>query len=131
MGADEIGPLLARGMAAADYDNDGDMDVAIATIGGPLALLQNNGAQGHWLTVTLDNFAPGTKLLATLPDGRTLVRELRCGSSYLASEDPRFHLGLGSADHVTKLALVLPNGHRLEFNDFPANRIFQVTVPQN
>ncbi len=130
VGAEDIGPLLARGMAAADYDNDGDMDVAIVTIGGPLVLLQNNGANGNWLTVALDNFAPGARLSATLPDGRTLARELRCGSSYLASEDPRFHLGLGQAQQVARLELVLPNGRRLEFNNLPANQIFQVSVPR-
>ena len=47
-------------MAAADYDNDGDLDVAIGTIGGSLALLQNEGATGNWLTVALDQFHPGS-----------------------------------------------------------------------
>lgn len=126
VGAKEIGPLLARGMAVADYDNDGDMDVAIATIGSPLTLLQTSGATGNWLTVSLDNFAPGTKLFATLPNGRTLIRELHCGSSYLASEDPRFHLGLGDAQQITHLRIVMPDGTQMEFNNIPANQIVYV-----
>ena len=40
-----------RGLAAADYDNDGDVDVAINSIGGPLALLRNSGSDGRWLEV--------------------------------------------------------------------------------
>ena len=46
------GPVLnGRGLAAADYDNDGDLDIAVSSIGGPLALLRNSGAEGHWLEV--------------------------------------------------------------------------------
>ncbi len=127
IGAQEIGPQIARGLAAADYDNDGDMDVAVATIGGPLLLLQNSGASGNWLTVDLADFAPGTRLTATLPDGRTLTQELRCGSSYLASEDPRFHLGLGAAEQV-RLDITLPDGEMIAFSEVAANQIFRVTT---
>ena len=57
-----------RGLAAADYDNDGDLDVAINSIGGPLLLLRNSGAAGHWLEVKLSGFAPGTRVTAVLPE---------------------------------------------------------------
>lgn len=130
VGAQEIGPLLARGMAAADYDNDGDLDIAIATIGGPLTLLQTDGATGNWLVVSLDNFLPGTRLSATLPDGRLLVREFYCGSSYLASEDPRFHLGLGEVDQVKQLTITLPDQRQLTYQDVPANQILTVSSSQ-
>jgi hypothetical protein len=128
IGAQEVGPLLARGMAAADYDHDGDMDMAIATIGGPLVLLESSGATGNWLMVNLDDFAPGTKLAATLADGRVLVRELHCGSSYLASEDPRFHLGLGTAKQVERLTITLPDGRQFEDEAVAANQILQVST---
>ncbi len=92
---DGVGPLLARGSAVADFDNDGDLDVAINTIGGVPALLQNNGAAGNWLQIELSGFYPGAMLEVVLPDGRSLMREWRVGSSYLASEDSRLHVGLG------------------------------------
>ena len=51
VGLGPSGLHLARGLAAADYDNDGDVDLAVGTIGGDLALLRNTGAGGHWLLV--------------------------------------------------------------------------------
>ena len=86
---DGVGSLLARGSAIADYDNDGDLDVAINTIGGPPALLRNDGAAGNWFQIELDGFYPGAVVEVVLPDGRSLLRQWHSGSSYLASEDPR------------------------------------------
>jgi hypothetical protein len=126
VGQQEIGPLMARGMAVADYDNDGVLDFAIATIGGPLVLLKASGVEGNWLLVEMPHFAPGTWLEATLPDGHRMVRELHSGSSYLASEDPRLHLGLGEAESVAHLAITLPDGQQLTFDNVAANQIFRV-----
>ena len=50
--------LNGRGLAAADVDNDGRMEIAINTIGGKLLLLQPTGPVGHWLDVRLSRFAP-------------------------------------------------------------------------
>ncbi len=126
VGLQEIGPRMARGMAQADYDNDGDMDVALATIAGPLSLLQTNGTTGNWLIVNLPTFTPGALLQATLPDGRVLTRELHCGNSYLSSEDPRFHLGLGNTTHLSHLEITLPGGQQFKFKDVAANQIFHI-----
>ena len=53
------GPLVnGRGVAAADYDNDGRVDVAVNSIGGKLILLHNTGASGHWLEVSLASSRP-------------------------------------------------------------------------
>jgi enediyne biosynthesis protein E4 len=87
VGLDAVGPLLARGSAVADFNNDGMLDVAINSIGGPLVLLQSSGARGNWLQIGFDGFYPGVVAAVTLADGRQLVRELHVGSSYLASED--------------------------------------------
>jgi Na+-translocating ferredoxin:NAD+ oxidoreductase RnfD subunit len=86
-----------RGVAAADYDNDGRVDLAINTIGGRLLLLHNDGPAAHWLTVQLDPFVPGAVVTLVEADGRRVVRETHAGSSYLSSEDPRVHFGLGTA----------------------------------
>ena len=129
VGMRELGPLLARGSAAADYDNDGDLDVAINSIGGPLVLLESSGAAGNWLEVGLDRFAPGTLVTAILPDGRELVRETLAGSSYLSSEDPRSHFGLGTAGSVNELVVRWPDGLETVIQDVAANQILTVEPP--
>jgi len=94
-------PRNGRGLAVADFDNDGDPDIAVNSIGGALQLFRNDGAKGHWLEV--GGLAPGAVVTVTLPDGRRLVRELHAGSSYLSSEDPRAGFGLGPATRVSAL----------------------------
>ncbi len=125
-GLNNVGPLLGRGSAMADYDNDGDLDIAINTIGNHLVLLRNSGASGNWLEVQLNDFSPGAVITAILPDGRELRREIHAGSSYLSSEDPRCHFGLGPANRVVELRVRWPNGHETRLEDVAANQLLVV-----
>ena len=51
--------LNGRGLAAADYDNDGRVDLAVNTVGGRLVLLHNTSPSGHWLGVQVQPLSPG------------------------------------------------------------------------
>ena len=115
-----------RGLATADYDNDGDLDVAVNSIGGRLVLLRNDAPKRHWLEVRLRTFAPGAVVTATLADGRKLVREVQAGASYLSSEDPRVHFGLGKLATVTRLTIRFPDGTTTRLEDVAADRILDV-----
>ena len=61
-----------------------------------------------------------------LPDGRMLVREAQAGSSYLSSEDPRVHFGLGDATAVSELLVHFPDGRETRLEDIPIDRIVTV-----
>ena len=116
-------PFLPRG--------EKERRVAINTIGGPLVLLEDTGPVGHWLEVSLQGFSAGAVVTATLPDGRTLTDELHAGSSYLSSEDPRAHFGLGSDTSVAKLTIRWPDGKTTSLANVRGDRILSVAPPKS
>ena len=89
-------------------------------------LLRNTGPKAHWLEVGLDRFAPGTIVTALLADGRRLVREVQAGSSYLSSEDPRAHFGLGKATKVAALLVRRGDGSTARVENVAADQIVTV-----
>ncbi len=121
--------LNGRGLAAADAGNDGRMEIAINTIGGKLVLLLPAGTSGHWLEVQLSRFSPGAVVTVVLPTGRRLVRRVEAGGSYLSSEDPRLHFGLGSEATATRVTVRYPDGRESVLANVRADRIVQISTP--
>ncbi len=130
VGLDRVRPVIGRGLAVADFDNDGRQDVAVNTVGGRLVLLRGTGRHGHWLEVALPRFPPGTVVSAMLPNGRRLLRETHAGSSYLSSEDPRVHFGLGGATRVVTLEVRPPGGAVTRLENLAPDRIVTVQAPR-
>ena len=126
VGALELPRVVGRGLAAGDFDNDGRIDIAINAIGGRLELLRSTGAVGHWLEVRLPRFSPGARVTAVLPGGRRLVREVQAGSSYLSSEDPRVHFGLGAATSLDELIVRYPGGGKVRLDNVAVDRIVTI-----
>ena len=128
--------LVGRGSAAADYDNDGDLDIAVSNSGGPLQLLRNDAVpgarRGKWVGVALkgkksNRQGIGAFLTAELPSGRKLVRIVQAGSSYLSTSDPRVVFGLGEETSVKKLTIRWPSGTVQTLENLPAGMYISVT----
>jgi hypothetical protein len=117
-------PLISSSRAAAfgDVDDDGRIDILIANRDGPAQLLHNvTAGQGHWVGFRLlerhGRDAYGARLTVDL-DGRTLTREVQAAYSYLASNDPRVHLGLGERKGIRAITVRWPTGETEAFGPF-------------
>jgi enediyne biosynthesis protein E4 len=93
-------PIVGRGAAWADIDNDGRLDVLITTNNGPALLWRNETpAPNHWLTLKLiggRSNRDGTGAMVRVTAGGITQRQMvRSGSSYLSQSDLRPHFGLG------------------------------------
>ena len=117
-----------RGLAAADADNNGRMEIAVNSIGGKLLLLKPTGPAGHWLDVKLSRFTPGATVTVDLGKSE-LSQEVRAGSSYLSSEDQRVHFGLGRATRISALHVDYPWGGESVLHNVRPDRIVDVRVP--
>ena len=72
-------------------------------------------------------FSPGAVVTVVRSDGQTLVREVQAGGSYLSSEDPRVHFGLGSESTPVSVTVRWPDGSTTRLAHVRTNRILTVT----
>jgi hypothetical protein len=121
-------PGVARGLAYGDVDGDGALDLLMTTVAGPARLFRNTAPQrGHWLMVRaidpkLKRDAYGAEV-TVLAGGRRQRRWANPGSSYLCSNDPRVHFGLGTAERVESIDIVWPDGSDESFPGRTADQV--------
>ena len=129
-------PRVGRGLAVADFDNDGKLDVAITSLGRKAVLLRNVApGAGNWLEIRAEGaksnrFGLGTTVRVQTP-GRLQVREINNAASYLSSNDTRLHVGLGDAAAAQQLDILWPSGQRQTLTGVKANQILTVKEPEN
>jgi hypothetical protein len=122
---------VGRGLSVGDIDNDGDEDLLVTNNGGPVELLRNDGgnAQNALLIQlvgrTSNTAGVGARVRVTA-GGRTQVREVKAGSSYLTSSDVRVHVGLGRAARVDRLEVRWLGGRSEVLENVAANQIVTI-----
>ena len=124
---------VSRGAAFGDYDNDGDIDIAVSNSNQPLELLRNETI-GNWVRIKTvgtvsnrDGIGSRIKLKA---GAYTTVQEVHFGSGYLSCHDPRLHFGLHQQPQVDQLQIEWLSGAVQVFENLPANQEIVVTEPK-
>jgi len=123
---------LGRGLALADIDNDGDVDVVFACLNDRPVLLRNNvGSSNPWIGFELQGTVSnrdgiGAKLTVT-DGGRRFVRWITSGSSYLSSHDKRVIVGLGAGStNPVNLEIRWPNGAVEKFTNLKLRQYHKI-----
>jgi hypothetical protein len=118
---------VSRGLAVGDLDNDGAPDLIVTRIAASARVYRNVAPRGHWLTVRAvdpvlgGRDAYGAEVIITA-GGRQRTVWVNPSQSYLCSNDPRAHFGLGAAKQVESITVVWPDGSEEQFPGVAANQ---------
>ena len=120
-----------RGVAFADFDNDGFVDVLVANNGDPPLLLHNSGNNGNnFLNFKLvgkksNRDAMGARI-HVVSGTTSQIREIAGGGSYLSQSDLRANFGLGKLKRADTVEITWPSGQRQTFKDVDANKFYLI-----
>jgi enediyne biosynthesis protein E4 len=124
-------PYAGRGVAFADFDNDGFVDVLVANNGDPPLLLRNSGGNGnHFLNIKLvghksNRDAMGARI-RVFAGGLSQIREVAGGGSYLSQSDLRARFGLRKATRVESIEVSWPSGQKQTFRDLDVDKFYTI-----
>ncbi len=127
----------ARGLAVGDLWNDGRMSAVISNMNAPPMLLVNDVRNGnHWIAfrtvgTSFSSASAGSKSnrdgigakITVKAGARTLVDEVRSGSSYISNNDMRVHFGLGAATKADWVQVRWPSGLVEHFENLAVDSI--------
>jgi len=123
-------PKVGRGLAYADFDRDGDVDLLLTTNNGPAYLYRNDQLSGNRsirfrLVGTKSNRdAIGAKV-RIVAEGSTQSRMVKGGSSYLSQSELPLTFGLEKRDRIERVVIDWPSGRVEEYKNLAAGRCYE------
>jgi hypothetical protein len=133
-GPDFLKPVVARGAAYADYDHDGDLDIAESTNNGPATLFRNDGGnRNQWLHLKLtgtksNRSAIGAVVRVESAGGRQM-QMVRSGSSYCSQSELGLTFGLGRDTKVNSVDIEWPSGIKQHLANVAAGQYLNIQEP--
>lgn len=125
--------LVGRGLAAADYDNDGKPDLAYGHNGGPLVLLRNvSETTNAWLSLDLvgdgkrSNRSAVGAVVEVEAGGKKQTHWVMAGGSYLSCGDRRVLAGLGASEKADVVRVTWPSGRKQEYRGLEARAWYRL-----
>lgn len=124
-------PYVGRGVAFADFDNDGFVDIVVANNGDAPLLLHNSGGNGnHFVNFKLvgkksNRDALGARI-SVVSNGISQIREIAGGGSYLSQSDLRANFGLGKAGRADKVEITWPSGQHQSFQNVEGDKFYLI-----
>jgi enediyne biosynthesis protein E4 len=124
-------PRVSRGVAVADFDSDGNVDVVVEDLDGAPMLLHNSGETGnHWVSFELqgtksNRLALGAHIKITAA-GMTQTDDVRSGGGYLSQHDLRLHFGMAKATKIDSVEIRWPSGKTETLKDLPVDKFYSV-----
>ena len=131
VGTDFSQARLHRGVAFADFDNDGRIDAAVTAVNEPMELWMNRSPARHWLQARLtgtksNRSAIGARVVCR--GQRTQVSAVSSSIGYASASDLRVHFGLGE-DRKVSLEIHWPSGIVQTMKDIDADQILEIIEP--
>jgi hypothetical protein len=123
-------PLNSHGVAAADFDNNGSLEILVNNSHDRASLLKNTGDHGNWILLSLigtkSNRAAIGARVTVRADGHQQTQEVRSGGGYISQSDFRLHFGLGGATKVDSVEIRWPSGLVQHLDNLEANKIIKI-----
>ena len=105
---------MSRGVATADFDRDGDLDLLVLNLDDRAWLLRNDSERGAWLTLSFigwESNRQGIGVRAEVTAGdRTYVQQVCGGTSFAAAHQPLLAFGLGKFEGELTIRVLWPQG---------------------